>query len=63
MRLLKGENMKDKSLIVGAFVAVAMAICVNAYAAETCAFSDFFAGVGGFMYNTLPWNWGNWMGK
>ncbi len=55
--------MKNKSFIIGLFVMTAAVVCTNAYAAESCALSSFFGGVGGVLYNALPWNWGSWMGK
>ena len=29
----------------------------------TSAWEGFWNSVGGFFYNALPWNWGNWVGK
>ena len=49
------------------FVLVAVC-CMNAYAAaatggEVTAWQGFWNSVGGFAYNAMPWNWGNWWGK
>ncbi len=58
--------MRKSTLMVGAIVVVALAWCVSAYAANapgTSAWESFWNGVGGFFYNALPWNWGNWVGK
>lgn len=58
--------MKNKTSIVLALSVLALLSSVNAYAegcALTNAVGDFFAGVGGVLYNALPWNWGGWMGK
>ena len=61
--LLKGDKMR-KTLIVGSVLILAAVWCVNAYAEGTgCPINGFFGSVGGFLYNALPWNWGNWMGK
>ena len=42
--------------------------CLSAYAdGGTASGSDAWHGmwnsIGGFFYNALPWNWGNWWGK
>ncbi|HTL69922.1 MAG TPA: hypothetical protein VL404_01395 [Candidatus Eisenbacteria bacterium] len=43
---------------------VAAAWCSSAYAAgEVTPWQGFWNSVGGFLYNALPWNWGNWAGK
>lgn len=57
--------MKNKSSIVAIFSLLTILVCANAYAqcALTDAVGGFFAGVGGALYNALPWNWGSWMGK
>lgn len=56
--------MRKKALIVGVFLVLAMAVSVSAFAAngEVSAWEGFWNSVGGFLYNALPWNWGNWMG-
>ena len=55
--------MKKKALIVGVLLVAAMALSANAYADNgTSAWHGFWNSVGGFFYNALPWNWGNWMG-
>jgi len=56
--------MRKRALIVGAVLALTAAWCVNAYAADgASAWEGFWNSVGGLLYNALPWNWGNWMGK
>ena len=59
--------MNKKVLMVGLVLFVAIAWCVTSYAADggasNTAWTDFWNGVGGFLYNALPWNWGNWAGK
>ena len=49
--------------ILGVLVLVAALSCGNAYAANPGeALKGFVGGVGGFVYNALPWNWGDWNG-
>ena len=56
--------MRKRTMMVGFVLFVAMAWCMSAYAAEGAAHGQgFFDAVGGFLYNALPWNWGNWWGK
>jgi hypothetical protein len=57
--------MRNKTLLVGVLMVLATAWCVSAYAAEgdVNAWNGFWNSVGGFLYNALPWNWGNWWGK
>ena len=57
--------MRKQTLIVGILMVAAVALCANAYAADggTTAWDGFWGSVGGFFYNALPWNWGNWMGS
>ena len=58
--------MRKRTLLVGILFVLAVAYCVNAYAADaagTTAWQGFWNSVGGFFYNALPWNWGNWVGK
>ncbi len=57
--------MKNKSIVIGAIVVLAVMVCVSAYANDggTTAWQGFWNSIGGFLYNALPWNWGNWMGK
>ena len=59
--------MRKRTLMVGAVLVLALAWCVSAYAADnagsTDAWTGFWNSVGGFFYNALPWNWGNWAGK
>lgn len=57
--------MRNKAVVVGLFVMLAVVVCVSAYAdngSGTTAWQGFWNSVGGFLYNVLPWNWGNWMG-
>jgi hypothetical protein len=62
----KEESMNKRTLIVGVFFVLAVTLCLNAYAADGAgdvnAWQGFWNSVGGFVYNALPWNWGNWMG-
>jgi len=57
--------MRKNTLLVGFILFLAVAWCVNAYAADggVTAWQGFWNSFGGFFYNALPWNWGNWMGK
>ena len=58
--------MNKKLVMFGFIFAVLMAWAVSAYAggdASNCPVHGFFASIGGFLYNALPWNWGNWWGK
>ena len=58
--------MRKNTMIVGLALVMVLAVCVNAYAGDgaTCpAWNGFWNSVGGFFYNALPWNWGNWVGK
>lgn len=56
--------MQKKTWIFVAIFMIATICCVNAYASmENCPMNGFFNAVGGFLYNALPWNWGNWLGK
>lgn len=56
--------MRKRTMIVCALFILAMALTVNAYAGgENCPLGGFFNAIGGFLYNALPWNWGNWVGK
>ena len=60
--------MSRRTLMVGVILVLAVALCINAYAAaagsgEVTAWQGFWNSVGGLLYNALPWNWGNWMGK
>ena len=54
-------------MVLGIVLVLAVVVCANAYAGEGCAVSEswhgFWNSVGGFLYNALPWNWGNWAGK
>ena len=60
-----GGIMRKNTWIVAAIVVLSVAYCANAYAmgGENCPIHGFFNSVGGFLYNALPWNWGNWVGK
>ncbi len=58
--------MRKRMWVVGIILVLAVAWCMNAYAAdggEVTAWQGFWNSVGGFFYNALPWNWGNWVGK
>ncbi len=57
--------MRKKELMVGVVLVLAMAFCMNAYAdnGASAGWTGFWNSVGGFFYNALPWNWGNWVGK
>ncbi len=58
--------MRKTALWVGAAAFLAVVFCANAYAADggdVNAWQGFWNSVGGFVYNAMPWNWGNWMGK
>ena len=57
--------MHKRTMLVGFILVLAVAWCVNAYAADggVTAWEGFWNSVGGFIYNALPWNWGNWAGK
>lgn len=55
--------MRNKMMWFGLVLVLALAWSGNAYAMESNAWNDFWGGVGGFVYNALPWNWGNWAGK
>jgi len=57
--------MRKRTLMVSVILVLAMVCCMNAYADNggTTAWSGFWNSVGGFFYNALPWNWGNWVGK
>ena len=54
-----------KGMLVLGLMVLALVVCVNAYAntGETSTWQGFWNSVGGFFYNALPWNWGNWAGK
>jgi len=59
--------MRKSTLMIGIILVLAVAWCMNAYATggggEVTAWQGFWNSVGGFFYNALPWNWGNWAGK
>ena len=57
--------MRKNTLVFALVLVVMVAWCMNAYASggETTAWEGFWNSVGGFFYNALPWNWGNWTGK
>ncbi len=60
--------MSKRTLMLGIMLVLALAVCAKAYAAgataeETTAWQGFWNSLGGFTYNALPWNWGNWWGK
>ena len=57
--------MRKRTLMVGLVLVLAVAWGANAYAAggEVSGWHGFWNSVGGFFYNALPWNWGNWASK
>ncbi len=59
--------MRKNTVVAGIVLVLAVIVCANAYAGEGCGVSNAWGGflnsVGGFLYNALPWNWGNWAGK
>ena len=57
--------MRKRTLLVVAVLMLAVAWCVNAYAADGSAsgWRNFWGAIGGFFYNALPWHWGNWIHK
>ena len=61
--------MRKRTLLFGVILILAVAWCMNAYADTAAAsggntaWENFWNSVGGFFYNALPWNWGNWAGK
>ena len=55
--------MRNKMILTGALLVLAVVFTTNAYAGDSTAWTDFWNGVGGFINNALPWNWGNWAGK
>ncbi len=57
--------MRKRALMVGVVLALALAWSVSAYAADggVSPWQGFWNSVGGFVYNAMPWNWGEWMGK
>ena len=57
------EATMRKSLMVGVVSVLAIAWCLNAYAADGSPIQGLFDAIGGFLYNAMPWNWSQWMGK
>jgi hypothetical protein len=58
--------MRNKTMVVALLVAAAVVMTGSyAYACGdgSCPVHGFFNSLGGFLYNALPWNWGNWAGK
>lgn len=58
--------MRKRVLMVGFVFLVALTVAATAYAGgdnANCPVHGFFDSLGGFLYNALPWNWGNWAGK
>ena len=58
--------MNKRTMVVGIILVLAVAWCMSAYAADAgtnTGWQGFWDSVGGFFYNALPWNWGNWFGK
>lgn len=51
--------MRKRSLMLGLMMFVAVALCANAYAeGEGASWEGFWNSVGGFVHNSMPWNWG-----
>ena len=61
----KGGAMRKKTFVFGVILVLTVAWCMTAYAADASnsGWHSFFGAIGGFFYNALPWNWGNWFGK
>ena len=57
--------MRKGTLIIALALVMVVAWSMNVYAADgqVTAWEGFWSSVGGFVYNALPWNWGNWWGK
>ena len=59
--------MNKRAFMIGIVLVLAVAGYMSAYAAgtgtENTGWQNFWNSVGGFFYNALPWNWGNWLGK
>jgi hypothetical protein len=58
--------MKKTALVLGVMLVLTVALTFNAYAGGEgggSGWNDFWTGVGGFVHNALPWNWGEWMGS
>jgi hypothetical protein len=56
--------MFKKMVVVAFLVLVAGTICTKSYADEELAsWKNVLGGIGGMVYNVLPWNWGNWAWK
>jgi hypothetical protein len=63
--------MRNKALWF-VFILVLLVFCANAYAYTEVGMGDttqsqeqwrnFWDSFGGFVYNIMPWNWGNWVG-
>ncbi len=50
--------MNKRTLIVSALVVLAVVVTTNAYAGDGSGWTDFWNGVGSFVHNAMPWNWG-----
>ena len=54
--------MRKRMLLVVFILAIAVAWSFAAYAADGGSagngWTDFWNGVGGFIHNAMPWNWG-----
>ena len=59
--------MRKRTILIGVLLVLAVVWCMSAYAAEgggdVTGWQGFWNSFGGFLYNALPWNWGNWWGK
>ena len=54
--------MRKRTMLVLFIFVFAVAWCLTAYAADSGGtgngWTDFWNGVGGFIHNAMPWNWG-----
>ena len=51
--------MKKRTIIIGLLLVLAVIITTNAFAGDSGnGWNDFWNGVGSFVHNAMPWNWG-----
>jgi hypothetical protein len=56
--------MRNKISVTLIVIGLGMMLSANAFAeGSSCSMSGLCNSIGGFLYNALPWNWGNWVGK
>ena len=55
--------MRKGLLVLGVLLVLTAVFSTNARAEDVTAWQGFWNSVGGFFYNALPWNWGNWAAK